>query len=1049
MEDLQIRGPQKEKFEALRAWIVRSDLTAARALVDPESAASAQLTDHTMRELEHAVIARFRPLREAAQMLRLLQRGVDWLRVTGKAHFPPLRAPVVIKRPASPFREDTVELIGRVRIWRDALLYAGQSASDAADILGCLLMSAQLFGAALHPHVLGGILRSVLQEDVSPFHGDQWPGVAMSLRFRGQDAAEFRRWRPDLLTLCWMARWARARRATPTFTHALREAAVNAAKTAAQEEKLLWTLIAPWFGRHVQSPFRPRSLPACMVAVRRHWAMQLPGVLLGYADRTWVSHALQPHAWSRIYSVALPSSPSSRDAVRTERSETEAETHSLKQLEKRQELSDGLRPAWLTQIRQALRSGDHKSARAALVPRLRTQPPFTAADRLAQYVDFSLANPSAAGNRLSLSTLQAYVGTLWRTLMPFLGATDPVLLDDDEGGFGLLYAQALESIDDTQDAGPSRNLRRSVVRALRSFHHFLVVAHGKQWSSARLLSAERGLVPVDANVITEEEFQRLQSDLREHPPADWHPEFARTMRLVLMLAFRSGLRRSEILKLRMMDVHLRGPGELVIRPTVQRRLKSRNATRRIPLSALLSPDELAELRAYGRERQAQGAHQDADFFAPPTLPASQLAPDAFLGQLHRLMRSVLGDTTLRFHHLRHSFATWTFARLLAPPKTPFFGWPEGMSMQLAARHGEDDLAQKLFGQVLPTRKKAYAVAALLGHAGPEMSLEHYIHSCDLLVLQHAMAAQSELGASAYADALGMYRSTVSTKLQDGGPDALMRWLIKKSLTSATGSKTRTASPTQANEAPAQRFNQLADFLLAASKQPAQVADLAQHYGFTEKYAAYVIEAAQSLMQMRTAGHDLSDPVGYRHPAELWTPDARQADSRQRTLCPRRPREKRDMQIFDRLAPRMEKLLLDETNLLRRVLAFWATHEHPRRSEMRFTDPDHPEHACDFMWLLASLKIERNERLLVSRDPAQRSAHRAKWRRALDLDPHEVFTPGTRQKKTGSREARWLEIRVVFPTDAAAHGTSQREGSIAWRYLLALAYIASMAHAALP
>ncbi|MGC9237240.1 MAG: tyrosine-type recombinase/integrase [Thiomonas sp.] len=1045
LEGLQINAAQREKFGTLRRWIIQSDLEAARVLVNPDTVAAEQLSDSAMRELERAVIGRFRPLREAAEILRLLQRGIDWLRLNGKADLPPLRAPVLIRRPASPFRDDTVDLLARARTWQDALLCAGRTVTDAVDILGCLLMSAQVFGAALHPQVLGAILRNVLQEDDHLGTGNQWPAVAMSLHFRGQEAAEFRRWHPDLMTLCWMARWTNMCRTNPPILRTLREA-LGTPASSAREEELVWAILAPWFRHRVESSFRPHSLPACIATLRRLWAMRLPGVLLGYADRTWVSHALYPLAWSRIHGVAPPASASLPDAARTERHETDSESALLTQIEKQQESSDALRPAWLMQIRRALRSGSHKSARAELAPLLRTQTPCTSSDRFAEYVDFSLSNPSAAGNRLSLPTLQGYVGVLWRTMMPFLGTSDPVLLDNDEGGFDLLYAQALESIDDTQDASRVRRLRRSVVRALRSFHHFLVTVHGKHWASARLLSAERGLVPVDANLITEEEFQKLQAILRDHPPVDWHPELARTMRLILLLAFRCGLRRSEILKLRMMDVHLRGPGELLVRPTAQRRLKTRSATRRIPLSALLSPAELDELRAYNRERIFQGANREADFFAPPTLPASQLAPDVFLTRLHHLMRSVLGDPSLRFHHLRHSFATWTFARLLAPRNAPGFGWPKGMPIQGAALPWGDDLMQKLFGHASPTRKKAYAVASLLGHAGPELSLEHYIHSCDLLVLQHAMAAQTGIGAAAYADALGQSHSTIKATLHHGGPNALVRWLIKKSFKADVASAVHPPSLPDTAGTPAQNLHQLSDFLLAASKQPSQVPAYAKHYGYAEDYANKLIAAAQSLLQLRTAGHGPSDLDGYRHPAELWTPDHRYADLKQRTLCPRRPREQRDIQILERLAPRMTALLLDDPSLARRTLAFWATHEHPRRSELRFTDPDHPEFARDFMALLAALKIGREERLLISRDPAKRSSHRARWRRALGLNPHEVFTAAPKQKKADSREVKWLEIRVVFATGHAAPSRTAMKGSIAWRYLLALAYIKSMARA---
>lgn len=46
---------------------------------------------------------------------------------------------------------------------------------------------------------------------------------------------------------------------------------------------------------------------------------------------------------------------------------------------------------------------------------------------------------------------------------------------------------------------------------------------------------------------------------------------------------------------------------------------------------------------------------------------------------------------------------------------------------------------RLYARECMTRRHTYAVASLLGHSGPEISLEHYIHTCDILlslVLSH-------------------------------------------------------------------------------------------------------------------------------------------------------------------------------------------------------------------------------------------------------------------------------------------------------------------------
>src|SRR5690606_2663154 len=93
--------------------------------------------------------------------------------------------------------------------------------------------------------------------------------------------------------------------------------------------------------------------------------------------------------------------------------------------------------------------------------------------------------------------------------------------------------------------------------------------------------------------------------------------------------------------------------------------------------------------------------------------------------LHKAMRSVTGDQSLRYHHLRHSFGSLTLLRLIAADH----GAPVGFFDQRPHQNEEllraSDFKNTLMKLAGPTRKLLYAVTRLLGHSGPDISLEHY------------------------------------------------------------------------------------------------------------------------------------------------------------------------------------------------------------------------------------------------------------------------------------------------------------------------------------
>jgi integrase len=175
-----------------------------------------------------------------------------------------------------------------------------------------------------------------------------------------------------------------------------------------------------------------------------------------------------------------------------------------------------------------------------------------------------------------------------------LGGEDPAGLEPE--ALAAAYDQVLE---DSESSGESRGRRRQLREALKKWHFFLVTVHsmGKIHHTALFASADE-LVPVDASILTVDEYREILEHIRKHSPHKDHPELERTARILVVLGFRCGLRRMEALMLRVSDFCDSERPELLVRPWALRKLKTKNATRKLPLYALLDPEELGWVRAW-------------------------------------------------------------------------------------------------------------------------------------------------------------------------------------------------------------------------------------------------------------------------------------------------------------------------------------------------------------------------------------------------------------------------------------------------------------------
>ena len=345
------------------------------------------------------------------------------------------------------------------------------------------------------------------------------------------------------------------------------------------------------------------------------------------------------------------------------------------------------------------------------------------------------------GGKTVPSSVRRYLGAIGHYLTALCCQDDFINLDPSE--FYEVYEQVIDMVESESE--------KEVVRGvLGRFHLYLMDEFNRQDVEGNLFASRKGPAEcgVDANMITCAEFDRVKAALGANNP-DRMPVATASI-LIAVLGFRCGLRRNEILYLKNSDLHGESIYELVLKPNRLRGLKSRRSRRRFPLNTLLLPDELEMLIDWWDTRLV-AAESDGLLFAPPTRRNQPYTDAEVFTPVTRAMQLVTGDETLRFHHMRHSFANWLLLRLCGSgmgmrARAPFLDHPEFDDARIA------ELRASILENEATGRKAAYAVAQLCGHAGPSMTFGSYIHLLDWLIGQELCepGAQPSVTAEAFA-----------------------------------------------------------------------------------------------------------------------------------------------------------------------------------------------------------------------------------------------------------------------------------------------------------
>ncbi|MGM0906188.1 MAG: hypothetical protein ACQEVQ_06630 [Pseudomonadota bacterium] len=658
---------------------------------------------------------------ELSSFISSLGRAEDQILVTAE-----------ITRPSARVTESDITLIEQLSSFERLFhnLLEQQERSPKTD-MGLLLFSAARYGGLLNEHNLVQFFHKLRNAEPPKVIGKTaW------YAFR-HDIAGNVIWLPDPLTLALITNWFRHQK----FESMRKQSA----------KRYGWHHYVNNLARiddSITDNWQPKSLlRACSVRL----AMDIAPALVDIASGKTPTCAFNEHTWLRLLTEKSPAlqkahkqKPSFSKASRSLQIEYLQSSFDIELLKRLGHICKrsigGSVQHCIDEIRE-----EHETFAIRLSPNL---------NLLLEWMIFRVLNAGSWSGPLKLSSAKNRLELLYRTLRAN-DETDDVMLHPDDG-ITKLYENIIQSYQSKRQA--------AVARALRDFHDFLVRSYGVEpnYTPDKYIlvdSRKNKALSVDAEVLMPWDYLELKSYLTRIGKSFEHQDISRLVLAALILGYRAGLRRSEVHYLRVKDFSLwtekPEATEIIIKEHSLRTLKSPSAYRRIKVGALLTPQELRFLLALLSERQSQDG-SDAFVFRTLSCERPYVSTKILFEPLAQLLKQVTGNPAMRYHHLRHSAATWNFWRWLTPSTGKHSAVPTlGKLINLNKVATERQAILGVRKGLEPSRKTLHALSMIIGHSHPTTTLRHYIHSSHITLHDQLCMTQPRLKKKVLAKLSGL------------------------------------------------------------------------------------------------------------------------------------------------------------------------------------------------------------------------------------------------------------------------------------------------------
>lgn len=314
----------------------------------------------------------------------------------------------------------------------------------------------------------------------------------------------------------------------------------------------------------------------------------------------------------------------------------------------------------------------------------------------------------------SNESILKYIKTIGYEWLYFTTAQPLDIWSEEE--FEELYEDILEYkavVRNNTDIGYSANL-------LKSMHNFAKSKYNLP--SVNFQHSKNGR-RVRAELISPQAYQTIITQILGSVDILEREMFA----LVFILVYRTGMRKKELLGLKYSDIEglkVATPS-VVIRPNSYRSTKTQSSIRRIPIFALLKPDELNLFITFVQSNIGSNSNKFIFTLSSDQRPIGDHVP---LQLLKRALKDISVDDNVAehtFHGFRHTAVSNLSLALLGHPDLIEALTDYDKSDILRIKHG-------LLGEHIDAQDRWYALSGIMGHLSPERSFEYYNHFATLM-----------------------------------------------------------------------------------------------------------------------------------------------------------------------------------------------------------------------------------------------------------------------------------------------------------------------------
>lgn len=728
--------PRREKLKTLLRFLERLDNPHAMVLSDriPHDACDRKSAESLEAWLVGALSSTVDKF-SVAEWLRLCFDAIREFNQHGHDLYP-TRLADLARPETSPFSRDSIAKQRNVDAWRRELYkwIVEEKNKVPDDWLGVITISAVVHGFLLDAMRLN-LFVSMLQRDELPIHEQEGTCVLFHLPFQGLGNHNTQRWFPDAVTEMLVWQYASIKKRPTNF----------------KAEGLVASFLKP----RIKSDFLPENLGDFLSRMATWWSIRAAPIDVYCARRAIITHSINERSWARTHDFSFSVDVNVKVGIET--------------LEEEPNLSDGfdvddilLLYPWLGESILALKLPTKQEAKQAIDALISAEPKDSAASIFMHWLSELLDGISATKVELTISTIsQRYRATAPRLLA--------VLGDDD---VRQLNIHELEDIYAELVSDPDPLVPRSALASgIRDFHSFLHRHYKKPFitNESEVFGERLAMKPVDASIITFDEYLKTQKLLDK---TRGKKRDIMAAKIVLALGFKLGMRRMEIFGLLLSDLQLLSRPTCLIQKNLLRRIKTNSSRRVLPLRAFLDKAELSLLTEWIRTYRMQSdntsetVEDDPHFFLGFSGDPDQFWTKKITTMAIGAMRQVTRDEQLYLHHLRHSFASWTYLRLRVPDFPDIHKHFENSPATVAALKSGKRLRVVLYNRDPGvSRTYTYAVSRLLGHSSPMSSFGHYIHSSDLIIGAIAAREAARLPVGIVLAASGLQKSAAYENLQ--------------------------------------------------------------------------------------------------------------------------------------------------------------------------------------------------------------------------------------------------------------------------------------------